>query len=84
MYFKLLNVEVLSGVFPNMKLKVTFNVNNENFIIYVEYKDGSIYTKENLKLESSVFQALRTSILNWNFEKISKIFKHLNRCFFYT
>ena len=52
-----------------MKLKVTFNVNNENFIIYVEYKDGSIYTKENLKLESSVFQALRTSILNWNFEK---------------
>lgn len=64
MYFKLLNVEVLSGVFPNMKLKVTFNVNNENFIIYVEYKDGSIYTKENLKLESSVFQALRTSILN--------------------
>ena len=69
MYFKLLNVEVLSGVFPNMKLKVPFNVNNENFIIYVEYKDGSIYTKENLKLESSVFQALRTSILNWNFEK---------------
>lgn len=69
MYFKLLNVEVLSGVFPNMKLKVTFNVNNENFIIYVEYKDGSIYTKENLKLESSVFRALRTSILNWNFEK---------------
>lgn len=69
MYFKLLNVEVLSGVFPNMKLKVTFNVNNENFIIYVEYKDGYIYTKENLKLESSVFKALKTSILNWNFEQ---------------
>ena len=69
MNFKLLDVEVLSETSPNMELKATFNLNNEECTIDATYKDGYVFLEKNLKLEIAVTQALKDSIRKWIFEK---------------
>lgn len=69
MNFNLLDVEVLSGIFPNMNLKVTFNLNNKEYTTYATYNDGYVFLEKKLKLEISVSQALKDSIRKWIFEK---------------
>lgn len=69
MKFNLLDVEVLSETFTNKELKVTFNLNNNKYIIRATYKDGYVFLEKNLKFEISVSQALKDSIRKWIFEK---------------